>query len=162
MLYVKLYYTVYIIWQIYVWLVFVLYLAAQQSRLTLTACNCREFYIFEIHVAVLTSEKEKMQVGITILFTHFDWFFLLIKWWTNVHILVCFFVKYMENKNNRFQVTMYLFNNFSQKTPKFSENICEKTTGSPSSLVTVNMTLRNGVIKRVCMGNTSILWNSSK
>ena len=35
-------------------------------------------------------------------------------------------------------------------------------TGSPSSLVTVNMTLRNGVIIRVCMGNTSILRNSSK
>ena len=33
----------------------------------------------------------------------------------------------MENKNyNRFQVTMHLFNNFSQKTPKFGENICEK------------------------------------
>ena len=31
-----------------------------------------------------------------------------------------------------------------------------------SSLVTVNMTLRNGVIIRVCMGNTSILRNSSK
>ena len=36
------------------------------------------------------------------------------------------------------------------------------TTGSPSSLVTVNMTLCNGVIIRVCMGNTSILRNSSK
>ena len=35
-------------------------------------------------------------------------------------------------------------------------------TGSPSSLVTVNMTLRNGVFIRVCMGNTSILRNSSK
>ena len=33
----------------------------------------------------------------------------------------------MENKNyNRFQVTMHLFNNFSQKTTKFGENICEK------------------------------------
>ena len=39
----------------------------------------------------------------------------------------CFVVKYMENKNyNRFQVTMHLFNNFSQKTPKFGKNICEK------------------------------------
>ena len=36
------------------------------------------------------------------------------------------------------------------------------TTGSPSSLVTVNMTLRKGVVIRVCMGNTSILRNSSK
>ena len=36
------------------------------------------------------------------------------------------------------------------------------TTGSPRSLVTVNMTLRNGVIISVCMGNTSILRNSSK
>ena len=36
------------------------------------------------------------------------------------------------------------------------------TTGSPSSLVTVNMTLRNGVIIRDCVGNTSILRNSSK
>ena len=35
-------------------------------------------------------------------------------------------------------------------------------TGNPSSLVTVNMTLRNGVIIRVCLGNTSILRNSSK
>ena len=35
-------------------------------------------------------------------------------------------------------------------------------TGNPSSLVTVNMTLRNGVITRVSMGNTSILRNSSK
>ena len=35
-------------------------------------------------------------------------------------------------------------------------------TGNPSSLVTVNMTMRNGVIIRVCMGNTSILRNSSK
>ena len=33
-------------------------------------------------------------------------------------------------------------------------------TGSPSSLVTVNMTLRNGVIIRVCMVNTSILRNN--
>ena len=33
----------------------------------------------------------------------------------------------MENKNyNRFQATMHLFNNFSQKTPKFHKNICEK------------------------------------
>ena len=39
---------------------------------------------------------------------------------------------------------------------------CSFLTGSPSSLVTVNMTLRNGVIIRVCMGNTSILRNSSK
>ena len=37
-----------------------------------------------------------------------------------------------------------------------------RTTGSPSSMLTVNMTLRNGVIIRVCMGNTSILRNSSK
>ena len=36
------------------------------------------------------------------------------------------------------------------------------STGNLSSLVTVNVTLRNGVIIRVCMGNTSILWNSSK
>ena len=35
-------------------------------------------------------------------------------------------------------------------------------TGSPSSLVTVNMTLYNGVIIRVCMGNTSIQRNRSK
>ena len=39
---------------------------------------------------------------------------------------------------------------------------CHKCTGRPSSLVTVNMTLRNSVIIRVCMGNTSILRNSSK
>ena len=37
-----------------------------------------------------------------------------------------------------------------------------QTTGSPSSVVTVNMTLRNGVVIRDCMGNTSILRNSSK
>ena len=42
------------------------------------------------------------------------------------------------------------------------EMIIIGTTGSPSSLVTVNMTLRNGVIIRVCMGNTSIVRNSSK
>ena len=40
--------------------------------------------------------------------------------------------------------------------------IISDNTGSPSSLVTVNMTLRNGVIIRVFMGNTSILLNSSK
>ena len=39
--------------------------------------------------------------------------------------------------------------------------IMSNTTGNPSSLVTVNVTLRNGVIIGVCMGNTSILWNSS-
>ena len=52
--------------------------------------------------------------------------------WTDVqddivNILFCLLVKYMENKNyNRFQVTMHLFNSFSQKTPKFGENIWEK------------------------------------
>ena len=35
-------------------------------------------------------------------------------------------------------------------------------TGSPSSLVTVRMTLRNGVVIRVCMEKISIVRNSSK
>ena len=36
------------------------------------------------------------------------------------------------------------------------------STGSPSSLGIVNMTLRDSVIIRVCMGNISIVRNSSK
>ena len=37
-----------------------------------------------------------------------------------------------------------------------------ETTGSPSSLGTVNVTLHDSVIIRACMGNISIVRNSSK
>ena len=45
---------------------------------------------------------------------------------------------------------------------KYLHEYTDLNTGSPSCLVTVNMTLRNGVIIKVCMGNTSIPRNSSK
>ena len=42
------------------------------------------------------------------------------------------------------------------------KEIMKKTTGSTSSLGIVNMKLHDSVIIRVCMGNVSIIWNSSK
>ena len=50
----------------------------------------------------------------------------------------------------------------NERTCQLFEGFMGVATGSPSSLVTVNMTLRNGVIIRVCMGNTLIVRNSSK
>ena len=64
------------------------------------------------------------------------------------------------------KIYVYILRSKCGKIPEmFSINktrAARNTTGSPSSLGTVNMTLRDSVIIRVCVGNISIVRNSSK
>ena len=108
-----------------------MYLASKQSWLTLTVCNCREYIIIIwciCNCIDITKSKICKLESLNILVIYFDWFFLVINnWWTDVQDFVLFLCEIHPKQNNRFQVTVHLFNNFSQKTPKFGKKICEKT-----------------------------------
>ena len=102
--------SIHVHWQVYAFLNFVLYLAQLRS-VTVTACNCRQSYIFEAHVTVFTSEKEnKYRSESKINHT----FSLLINWQTEVqddiiNILFCFFQQLNTCKNKIMDSKLLLY-----------------------------------------------------